>query len=322
MRLAAPEPVVLDYRGARGLDDLLGNLSGVAADGEALWTVSDEGRSLERLIQDGDGYVLDEQLLLDDLFPDLPPGKEADLEAVEVADDRVWVCGSHCRVRREPAEDGRLNAGFRRRPSRHLLGSVSLRRGRTARALPFRGEGSLRRRLRADPFLSAYMNLPSKENGLDVEGLAIDGRRLMIGLRGPVLDGFAVVMEFTLDRSGRLAEDPPVRHVLGLDGLGVRDLARIDRGLLVLAGPVTAADGPFRVHLWRPRRSNAPQGAVAVHRWPLPEIGRAEHPEALCGLARGGHPGMLVLYDSPDCARVTDGRYRADWFPLPEVGST
>ena len=315
-RFGEPEPVILDYGGAQELCDLLGNLSGVAADGDTLWTVSDEGRSLERLTAEAGGYRLAEQIALDDLFPDLPPGKEADLEAVDVAGGRVWICGSHCRVRRKPDGSGRLNAGFRRRPSRHLLGAVALRRKRETYALPYLGNGSLRRRLRADSFLSAFMNLPSKENGLDVEALAVLGRRLMVGLRGPVIDSFAVVMELALDRAGHVTDEPPIRHVLRLGGLGIRDLARWDGGLLVLAGPVTAADGPFRVHRWRPERLDEPQEAAIVHRWPLPEHGRPEHPEGLCRLSRDGRDGVLVLYDSPDRGRVAGAQYRADWFPL------
>ena len=37
--------------------------------------------------------------------------------------------------------------------------------------------------------------IPSKDNGLDVEGLAVSGNRVFLGLRGPVLRGWTVVIE-------------------------------------------------------------------------------------------------------------------------------
>ena len=33
--------------------------------------------------------------------------------------------------------------------------------------------------------------IPGKDNGFDMEGLAVDGDRLLLGLRGPVLRGFS-----------------------------------------------------------------------------------------------------------------------------------
>jgi hypothetical protein len=62
------------------------------------------------------------------------------------------------------------------------------------------------------------MNLPSKENGLDIEGLAVGADCLMVGLRGPIVDSFAVVMEFALGSSGRVAYRPAVRHILRRPG--------------------------------------------------------------------------------------------------------
>jgi len=59
----------LDYRDAARDPALLHNLSAVAVAGRFLWTASDEGRSLECLEPDGDGYRLRRQYRLDSLFP-------------------------------------------------------------------------------------------------------------------------------------------------------------------------------------------------------------------------------------------------------------
>ena len=307
------QSVVLDYKGAGGTPEILRNLSGLAAEGGTLWTVSDEGRTLERLEAVEGGYLLAEQLRLDALFPDLPVGKEADLESVDVAGGRVWVCGSHGRVREKRRPPDRAAAGVRRRPSRHLLGSVPLDGARQPRALPFLGASSLRRRLRDDPFLSVFMNVPSKENGFDVEGVTVRGNRLLLGLRGPVIDGLAIVLELGLEKNGSIADRAPLRHFLKLGGLGIRDLARWDDDVLVLAGPNGAADGPFRLHRWRPAETPASQAVRHLHSWPL----GPEHPEGICRLAWDGRDGLLVVFDSQDDRRIDGTRYWADWLEIP-----
>lgn len=306
-----PEPVFLDYAGAANLEEVLGNLSGCAADGSTLWTVSDEGRSVERLEREDGDYRFVEQMDLDALFPELPSGKEADLESVDVADGRVWLCGSHCRVRRKATVDGLPDPGFRRRSSRHLLGSFRTTGRRSGRqAVPALGEGSLRRRLREDPFLGPFLALPSKENGLDIEGLVVLGSRAMLGLRGPVIDGLAVVVEFRLERNATAREAALRLHFIDLRGLGIRDLARHGDDVLVLAGPVTAADGPFGLHRWTPANTGRAQRAELLHPFPISR----ERPETVCALDRDGRQGALVLYDSPVGGRLEGTRYRADWF--------
>jgi hypothetical protein len=143
--------------------------------------------------------------------------------------------------------------------------------------------------------------------------LAVTSSRLFLGLRGPVIDSFATIIEFPVKRDepslGR-----PRRHFLDLGGLGVRDLATFGGSLLILAGPVTAANGPFRIHRWTPGAAKTVERAPVIGEWPLD----AEHPEGLCVLERGGKPGLLVVYDSPAKSRIKGGRYEADWFPLIE----
>jgi hypothetical protein len=47
--------------------------------------------------------------------------------------------------------------------------------------------------LSGDEHLAPLLVIPSKDNGLDVEGLAAHGESPFVGLRGPVLRGWAVV---------------------------------------------------------------------------------------------------------------------------------
>jgi hypothetical protein len=316
--LGTARHIIFDFDGARKIDSVIGNLSGVAVDGPVAWTVSDEGRTFERHERTATGFRLSKQYDLDDFFPGLPGGKEADLESLAVSGDRIWLCGSHCRVRLQPNESGALSSGVRRRRSRHLLGSIRLDANRepirgSAAAMPFFGAGSLRSKLSPDPFLFIFLDLPSKENGLDIEGLAVLPKMLLLGLRGPVIDNHALVLSLPRDNELPTTGAEPYRHLLDLSGLGVRDLCGGAEEVLILAGPVTSADGPFRVYSWQPFRSGLTETAYVLHEWPIDH----EHPEGICRLDLDGRPGLLIVYDGADDRRRDGATVTGDWFAVP-----
>jgi hypothetical protein len=310
------EEVVLDFAGRDPEQDLRNELSAVAAHGHLLFTGSDEGRGVECFEENGSGYVLKRRLDLGKLFPDMPRKGEADLEALDIVDGRLWLTGSHCLVR--PKGKGEAPGdGLDKQASRRLFGSIAVsKKGRarlsTAAALPFRGKRSLRGVLKRDPHLGPFLRLPTKENGLDAEGLAIIGERLFLGLRGPVVAAKAVLLEFPAESALAKPDRRMRKHFLDLGGLGVRDLARRDGDLLVLAGPVTSTGGPFRLFLWRPEEPD--DRPRLVHEWKLKD----EHPEGICCLERRGRRGVLMLYDNPK-ERIDGSHYTADWFPLADA---
>jgi hypothetical protein len=313
--------MTLDY-GAAGQAGLLRNLSGAASIGEFLWTVADEGRTVECLRRVKSGFVLEDQVNLDGLFPDLPgaaDGDELDLEEVSIAEGRLWLCGSHCRVRVKPVDEQHLNAKVVRRPSRHFLGSIPLTRAGArgdgdAFALPPIGRNALRRALRSNAYLAPYLALPSKEGGLDIEGMLVRGSSAYLGLRGPVIDSVAVVVELALSQRLRKGVSVAHLHFLRLDGLGIRGMARWGRDILLIAGPVADSKTPFRMHRWRPRRADTIQEAETLLRWT-----ELEKPEAICPLTnQSGQAGLLTLFDSPTDRRISGRRYKAEWRALSE----
>ena len=322
MPVISDTKIILDYQGAEG-EKLLGNLSGVAAVGDFLWTVSDEGRSLECLKRNGGGYALERQTPLDEIFADLP-GKvkadELDLESIDIAEGELWLSGSHCRVRAKPLNDDvkgapvEPNSRIKDRLSRTLFGRIALDKDGgalgNARALPFEGPGSMRAHLAENPYLAPFLKLPSKENGLDIEGLAVMNNSAFLGLRGPLIDSFAVAVDMAFDSAFRISASS--LHFIDLGGLGIRDLARDGGDLLLIAGPVTGAAGPFRLFRWTPQSTPAVQTAQLLFEWRAGQ----EKPEGLCVTERGGVRGLLLLYDSPDKSRVDGMHYSADWLPL------
>ena len=248
-------------------------------------------------------------MMLDDVFDGLPGAEtddEADLESLSLAGNRLWICGSHCRVRRQFKKSGRMDPRFRGRPSRRLLGTIKLTpegddTAGMGEAFPFRGAGSLRHLLARDDFIGPFVDLPSKENGLDIEGVTVYRNRLLLGLRGPIVDSIATIADIGVARIRELSDDTATIHFLDLGGLGVRDLTQWGKDVLILAGPVSAADGPFRLFRWCPRRAGPVEKPLQVHQWD----DASERPEGICRLDRDGAEGLIILYDTPDSARMT-----------------
>jgi hypothetical protein len=172
-----------------------------------------------------------------------------------------------------------------------------------------------------DPHLAPFMAIPGKDNGFDIEGLAVNGSRLLLGLRGPVLRGWSVLLEIAVERRGKHLRLVPLddqatllrKHFLPLDGLGVRDLHFRGDDLFILAGPTMALDGEIRIYRWSDARpclaaNREPErlDAMLVELATLPHGRGTDRAEAFCDLPpelAGNHPHWLVLYDTPSDAR-------------------
>jgi hypothetical protein len=120
----------------------------------------------------------------------------------------------------------------------------------------------------------------------------------------------------TLDfrRQGKRTSGAPYRkHLLDLDGLGVRDLAFAHDGLLILAGPTMDLDGPVRLNRWPGASPGAGMADVVGHDaldlvFDVPFGEGVDHAEGMAVLD-GGNGGrrLLVVYDSPAPSRLHAG---------------
>jgi hypothetical protein len=203
---------------------------------------------------------------------------------------------------------------------------VSAYEDRRAASIPLAEDTSvLAGWLADDPHLAPFLAIPSKENGLDIEGIAAAGNRVWLGLRGPVLRGHAVILEFDFELASdgtlvprRLANGHAyAKHVLPSDGLGVRDLARDGEDILVLTGPALGSDGPSHVLRWRgalDAEEGVHAGESVVHLAELPYLGHFDHPEGIVRWPEGGEDAWLVVHDSPAPERLDRERLsvRAD----------
>jgi hypothetical protein len=207
--------------------------------------VCDETEQIEVLRAAGGGYAVQ---------PPIPVGKkngndECDLEALASEGRTVYAIGSHARVRHRPKPDeGRAAARLKLAAEpqadkkRDVLVRFKLAADGTAHD---RDKTSLRGEIEGSDVLRPFAGLASKENGVDIEGVAVRGGKLFVGFRGPVLrEGYVPVLvtEF--------AKAPEGVVFVRLGGLGVRDMEAVADGFLILAGPV--GDGPevYRVYHW------------------------------------------------------------------------
>lgn len=313
-------------------DPIHKDLSTAARHGEALFVSCDETAGLDRLLPHGKGYGEHVHFNIGELtdLPDGPDG-EMDIEGLAVDGDWIWVAGSHSLTRDKPeddqsrAEQMEAMADIEWDPNRAFLGRIPLvmedgaprpvaRDGdRTIAHLKLGEKSRLKKWLRDDEHVGPFVDTPSKENGLDIEGLEAKGMRIWLGLRGPVLRQHAVIldMEMKVTKSGHLKPRKLEngrryrKHLLDTTGQGIRDLAFDGDDLLVLTGTVMAGDGPSVVLRWPDAVADVTEGIVHTAKpvGELPYRGAHDHPE---GLVRWSAPGeWLVVYDSPAPERLS-----------------
>ena len=330
------------------------NLSGAAFSGDWLWVAGDEACGVDRLRRlDPVGtealrFGEARDFPLADLL-DLPgtAEEEADLEGMAVADGFLWVVGSHglkrksAKPERDHAENAKRLAKLALDGNRRLLACLPIEPDASGapclvrqaqdgrRALRLKGDAQsnlLTRALADDPHFGPYMAIPGKDNGFDIEGLAVDGSRLLLGLRGPVLRGWSALLEIAVEARGDHLRLLPLddngtlirKHFLQLDGLGVRDLHFSGDDLYILAGPTMVLNGEIRVFKWpaaRPlltaNRDPVRFESALTESVSLPHGRGSNRAEALCDLPptmSGRKPSWLVLYDAPGADRK-DGEH-------------
>ncbi|MEN0063031.1 MAG: DUF3616 domain-containing protein [Myxococcota bacterium] len=236
--------------------------------------------------------------------------KEIDLEGVTVHNGALVAIGSLSFKRRRVkdkhdleealerlAKVGKASGGKRTHSDHAYVLQPRLDHGRLT--VDFVRRIEVRSHLAELPLLAPFATLPSKDNGLDVEGLTFHEGSFYLGLRGPVLRGQALLVRTTSDF------ESPTLLPLGLDGWGIRAVTPRGPGeLWVVSGPTMAHPGPFT--LWRvephatPRPKATRMGELAV-----PGAGKVETVFAYRGTLHilvdglaGGDPRTVLRCDA------------------------
>jgi hypothetical protein len=319
-----------------------------------LWLGSDETSTIECLSSvDSHIFAEHKQFRVADFIElPAPADQEIDIEGLAYAAHYLWFVGSHSWKRKKPKPDKTDEKNIQRltklesEANRYLLARIPLVNGEllpscanpdnpdeqlSAAKLEVTERGNLLMdALANDPHLGYFVGakIPGKENGFDIEGLAVYQDRIFLGLRGPVLRGWAVMLEIELEtnNSGLLKlkqikeqEKLYKKHFIYLHGLGIRDLCLDGEDLLILAGPTMDLDGPVRV--FRLQNGVNLREDVLSRPEPVLEIPYGngdDHAEGMTLFADPTQlPSLLVVYDSPAKTRLKgDGDVIADVFKL------
>jgi hypothetical protein len=289
--MAAPGVVELGAVEVRGEVLEPDDVSAIVKLGQFLIIGSDETRAIQVLVPDGaaDRYRAQPPIRLLRGEEDRTE-EEFDIEAMALHGTTLYVAGSHCRTRGKTggkkashAQNLEELAEVKRRPERERLFRVELDANT---AQPTRVEcKSLHDVVKNDPLLGRFMAIPSKENGIDIEGLAVDesGEQLYIGFRGPVFQGqYAPVLKLSFQHLKRYE-----LLLVRLEGYGIRELVRVQGGFLVIAGPTGQIDVPGRLYFWDGKDC-------------LPDKQQASRPKFLGEIPGPGKAeGLVVLKEQP-----------------------
>jgi hypothetical protein len=321
------------------------DLSAACRAGPLLWLAGDEQSQVLRLTAsaDGNSYSGAHLFRLGD-FVDLPEGRnregedaEVDVEGIDILDDYLWLVGSHSQTRGKVRPDDDTEKAVKKlstvkpHPNRNMILRLPLEGDEDHRhPVPSsKADGAATRSaecytnlldaLSSDQHLQAFLPVPGKDNGLDVEGLLALPDSLLLGLRGPVLRGWAVILEVSPSTSAEGGDrDSYQKFFLDLGGLGVRDLCRVD-DVLILAGPTMSLDSPVRLYRWREAvttRDTAVVRGEQIARVDLLRDKDAEdaedaedghdHAEGITTLPGSDPAEVLVVYDTPSKTRSSD----------------
>jgi hypothetical protein len=175
---------------------------------------------------------------------------DPDAESVAFHDGYFYVVGSHG-VSRKTAKENSSFLVFRFKVNAQT-GKPDFQVTDREVVNAIQKTSALRAVIRAADSIGPFAEKPLSANGVNIEGVALERDRIYFGLRGPSLDGRAFVLSAAAD--GLFVPLVPIEpkvHALALGkDTGIRDLARIDGGFLVLSGAVNEQDIKPAVFLW------------------------------------------------------------------------
>ncbi|MEM8828226.1 MAG: DUF3616 domain-containing protein [Cyanobacteria bacterium P01_G01_bin.19] len=336
--------------------EVIGDISAAAfAPDGSLWIGSDEMIGVERLLPIKEcSYGKHERFLLEDYIELFNTEDEIDIEGMDYSEGYLWLTGSHSTKRKKvkgktDAKDLERLATVTTDLNRFILARIPLVNGKLVKSYsPVDGSkltaacvettderNVLFELLKCDRHLQPFIEaaIPSKDNGLDIEGLAVAENKLFLGLRGPVLRGWAIILELEteLTETGTLNfkaigknGEKYKKHFFDLDGLGVREICLRGEDLIILAGPTMDLEGEMQIFCWQDALENlddlihSVDNGDLISLFDLPLVIGSDRAEGLALYSYlNKDDSLVVFYDSPDRQRiVSDKQVFVDVFRL------
>lgn len=288
------------------------DLSAIGRVGEYLVVGADEGTGPDGDIniiqvlsqQTDDQYVVTNDIVL--FTGDKGNGKEMDIEGIAVEGNYLYVIGSHSSRRNTVKPDKSYKNNRKTFHNKRIDDEVNrdwLYRLKVDAQMQLTEKKriTLRSIIQKHKVLKTFSQIPSKENGIDIEGIAVVDNWIYAGFRGPVFrDNYVPVLKLKFDDP----ENTASLLWVNFSGGGIRDMAKVDDGFLIISGPVGDGPGTYSVHHWDGRdmipgkkREQAEIGKVIkLGEIDPPEGGKAEG-ILVVGENDGGSYEFMLVFD-------------------------
>ncbi len=228
------------------------DISAIASFGRFLVIGSDETKKKIQVLKkiEDKSYEVARDIKLPD--PEESDREEFDIEGMEIGkDNTLFVIGSHSLKRKKVkpektyAENRERIATVEPEDKKNRIFKLTLD-SETGELNGSIESINIKGTILQDKVLGIFTQIPSKENGIDIEGIAVDGDQLYLGFRGPVLRlNYVPVMVTKFDNPS----DYEIRYV-NLGGNGIRDLTQVKDGFLMISGPVGDGESPYQLYFW------------------------------------------------------------------------
>lgn len=229
-------PVASEFRGKKARVQLSG--AACNRDNSQCLVVNDETEFAQLFSISGGRIVPGRKIEL------TPEDDEPDAEAAIFKDGSFYVVGSH----------GRSRSKDRPNDASYIVMRVDPASGVTARSTRWR-DAIFASDLRDYAGQQLTGGGPDGNGGVNVEGAAVWGDRMYLGLRGPSIGTRAHLLHAPLrdvfDQAGPALSAITEPVELG-PRTGIRDLTAVKSGLLILSGPVTDEQVVPAVFFWNP----------------------------------------------------------------------
>lgn len=178
---------------------------------------------------------------------------EADFEAMATYGDHLYILGSHSLKRKKVKPTNKRSKNLQRlqeiKRDDYRFHIVRLNLNDLD---PTQKEvATLENILNSNQVLAPFMQIPSKENGVDLEGMTIDKNgQIYIGFRGPVLrENLTPVL--SIHESDLFSSTPNYQILyVNIGSLGIREILKVDDGFLVIGGAVSDLNVPHKIFFW------------------------------------------------------------------------
>jgi hypothetical protein len=267
------------------------------ADGRLIVVEDEERHPIDLLSLQADGSFSATPVFPAELFDKAGPAadfrKLDDLEALDVDDaGRVYALTSHSRTGKGKVKQDREKL------VRFEVEGNELRDPRVVEDLK-------KQLMAAQPVLKTAAEVDDVKdgNGLNIEGLAFDAdrARLLVGFRGPLVDGRAMLVAIeNVDEMFETGGAPRIAQqavFLDLGGEGIRGMTYVPRldGFLIISGPLEQVeDVPFGLWYWQ-GQADQPAQRVSV-----PGLNGFEHAEGITPVHWRGEERILIVSDDGD----------------------